>query len=261
MIPESFKSIDEYIMYIRHVFAYNFCSQRIPPKAAVLDVGCGEGYGTHIISSVSDSAIGLDVEQEVIIRAAKKYGSNNCVFQIYNGTDIPFATETFDIVISLQVIEHIKNAQKYLEEISRVLKKNGICIFTTPNKKMRLKSQQKPWNHFHVREYNGLELRQTLEQIFSKIEIYGIYGSPSIQKIETQRIAKIQKLLRLDPLGIRLLLPESWKQKLVLLMRLITQKHTPEKIDYTKSLNVDDFYISPNTDESLDILAVCTKKS
>ena len=142
-----------------------------------------------------------------------------------------------------------------------VLKKNGICIFTTPNKKMGLKSQQKPWNHFHVREYNGLELRQTLEQIFSKIEIYGIYGSPSIQKIETQRIAKIQKLLRLDPLGIRLLLPESWKQKLVLLMRLITQKHTPEKIDYTKSLNVDDFYISPNTDESLDILAVCTKKS
>jgi 2-polyprenyl-3-methyl-5-hydroxy-6-metoxy-1,4-benzoquinol methylase len=69
----------------------------------------------------------------------------------------------FDVVVSFQVIEHIRNDRQYIKEIYRVLKPGGKALITTPNIKMSL--SRNPW---HIREYTAVELSD-LSSIYSTV--------------------------------------------------------------------------------------------
>jgi len=71
VIPGSFKSREEYLVYLRHLFAYEFAKSMIPENSFVLEVGCGEGYGTNLLSQHVRKIIGLDIDKKTITHASK----------------------------------------------------------------------------------------------------------------------------------------------------------------------------------------------
>jgi len=262
LIPEGFSSKEEYLMYLRHIFAYNYAINQISSNDLVLEVGSGEGYGTNILSKKAKSIVGLDVDPEAIEHANQKYKSKKCEFTHYTGKKIPFPDNTFDKVISFQVIEHVTDDEQYLKEIYRVLKNNGDYIVSTPNRNHRLKPNQKPWNRFHLREYSPEGLLELLSKKFDKVKIWGIFGVGTAQDIEINRINKIRKIISLDPLGIRHILPETVKLKAAKLARIISydKNHTESNDSFLQEYTLDSYVLEKNDiAESLDLFAHCKK--
>jgi len=96
-------------------------------KGEVLDAGCGSmPYKQLILSNKSvTNYIGLDIETEIDYE-------NVIADVLWDGIKMPFNSNTFDVVISTEVLEHIPNPDNYLIEVIRVLKPNGIFFFTVP---------------------------------------------------------------------------------------------------------------------------------
>lgn len=263
LIPEGFKSKEEYLMYLRHIFAYNYAIGQISKNDLVLEVGSGEGYGTNILSKKAKSIVGLDVDPEAVEHANKKYKSKNCKFVHYAGKKIPFPDNKFDKVISFQVIEHVADDIEYLNEIYRVLKKNGDFIVATPNRNHRLKPNQKPWNRFHLKEYSPEGLSELLSKKFKNVKIWGIFGVGDAQDVEVNRVKKVRRIISLDPLGIRNILPETIKLKAAKLARIISNDRSVTKSDtsYLQKYTVDSYKLEKsNNTESLDLFAHCKKQ-
>lgn len=132
----------------------------------VLDVGCGLGYGSEIIKNTTNQIIGIDIDKESIDYARKNYG-DFANFLVYDGKKIPFPDEHFDLVCSLEVIEHIdKNYHEaFYNEIKRVLKKGGILVISTPNRNFFIKKIMKTFgwkNPYHKYEYSLSEFENFL---------------------------------------------------------------------------------------------------
>jgi len=258
IIPEEFNSKEEYLLYLRHLFAYEFAKDTISENSFVLEVGCGEGYGTNLLSQHSGKIIGLDVDKDTIAHSSGKYGAENCLFRTYDGVKIPYEDNTFDTVVSFQVIEHIQDDINYVSEIYRVLKRNGIFILTTPNRTNRLKPGQKPWNRFHIREYYPEELEKILNNKFYDVKMWGIRGNEEVQRIEMERLKQHISIISLDPLNIRKLIPKPLKK----FLKKINHKEHSAKDDenFLNKYDLKNYYlIKSDVRESLDLLGICKK--
>lgn len=203
----------------------------------------------------------IDINKETVEHANKKYGN---FFVLFDGKKIPFEDNSFDTVISFQVIEHIKDDKKYLEEISRVLNKGGFFIFTTPNREKRLKPKQKPFNRFHIREYSGKDLELLLKDFFT-FQVFGVFGKKAVDQIEFNRIKKLQKINSLDPLGLRNILPERMKiivvEVLKSLFSSLEKNNKTFQNNFKEKYSLSDFYLSKeNISTAMDFFVVCKKQ-
>ena len=262
VIPENFKSKEDYLIFLKHLLAYEFAKNKISKKGIVLEVGSGEGYGTSLLSKKVKKIIGLDVDKKIVIHSSEKYGSENCIFKDYNGYKLPFNKKTFDAVVSFQVIEHIQDDKNYVSEIFRVLKKSGIFILTTPNRKYRLKDGQKPWNRLHIREYNAKTFETILKSKFQNVKVLGVKGDDIAQKIETGRVKRLSRLVALDPLDLRRYIPTKIKNRAIKAIKLLSKskKNNEVENDYLNNYSLKNFFIiKENLNESLDLLGVCEK--
>jgi ubiquinone/menaquinone biosynthesis C-methylase UbiE len=99
----------------------------------VLDVGCGSGVFLEAasLSSRNVQYCGLDYDHRLLQEASER--TSLCEFYQGSAEDLPFEKESFDVIVSLQNIEHLYNPEKFISECSRVLKKNGYVILATPN--------------------------------------------------------------------------------------------------------------------------------
>ncbi|MBL7147228.1 MAG: methyltransferase domain-containing protein [Nanoarchaeota archaeon] len=104
--------------------------------SSVLDIGVGYGVITSELSKHCKEIIGID-----IVDARRSTGGYQ--FKKVDGTILPFENNSFDIVISNQILEHVQDQKEHIDEISRVLKKGGICYFATPNKFWVIESHYK----------------------------------------------------------------------------------------------------------------------
>ncbi len=270
ILPEDFRSKEDYLLYLRHLFAYEFARHKASENSLVLEIGSGEGYGTSLLSRNVFKIIGLDVDPEIITKASKKYESERCVFRIYDGVTLPYDKNTFDMVVSFQVVEHVRDVPYYISEIHRVLKDNGTFVLTTPNRIHRLKPGQKPWNKFHIREFYPQEVRSILESKFSNVKIFGIRGNEEVQRIEIERVKPRGKPLNkwmmvrlLDPLRIRRLIPTSLKASV---NDKLKEKKSEEnkggmnQKDLVARYSLDVYSVTEESvEDGLDILGVCNK--
>jgi SAM-dependent methyltransferase len=254
-----FQSKEAYLLYLRHLFAYTSVKEYLSENSAVVEIGCGEGYGTNYLSPYVKYIIGLDVDENIIHYASEKYGSENCFFTLYDGSKIPDDDHTYDVVISFQVIEHVQDDTGYLAEIHRILKIGGRCILTTPNRTSRVKLNKKPWNRFHLREYSPDELENLLKTIFSEVHIWGIRGNEEIQNIEQARIKRAQRFATLDPFNLRKFLPPAYETIIVTwLKRCFRPKN--ETRDFLSHYSLNDYaLVQDDIAQSLDLLAVSQK--
>jgi SAM-dependent methyltransferase len=257
IIPELVDSEDGRLMYLRHLFAYEEAARRLPPDATVLDIGCGEGYGTDVLARAAHKVKGIDRDAGSIAHATAAYGSAACHFQVYDGGVIPLPSGAFDVAITFQVIEHIVDDAQFVAEASRVVRSGGLCFMTTPNRNLRLAPGERPWNRYHIREYDPGSLRELLEPHFSQVEVLGIAGDEETQAHELERIAWVRRTVARDPLGLRRLLPERMKRRVLSLLR-------GARAQRGSSLSVatwgtDRYRITPDAAAGLDLLAVCTR--
>jgi SAM-dependent methyltransferase len=116
-----------------------------------LDVGCNRGSIEALFrerfparSSVT-SIDGIDVSPNAI-RAACELGLPNCHFEVYSGSRFPYPASTFDVVVLVEVLEHVPAKEELLREIWRVLKPDGRLFLTTPNPECwALKTELQLW--------------------------------------------------------------------------------------------------------------------
>jgi ubiquinone/menaquinone biosynthesis C-methylase UbiE len=107
------------------------------PKDKILEVGCGDGYYLHLLSSleISDMSLtGVDIDKDAL-KSAKNNFKGKKIKLLYADVEdkLPFSANSFDKVVVSEVCEHLKDDVKGLREIKRVLKKGGTCIVTVPN--------------------------------------------------------------------------------------------------------------------------------
>jgi len=224
-------------------------------------LGCGDGYGTSLLSFSVKSIIGLDVDKGLIENAYVKYEKPNCSFKAYDGFKLPFPDGTFDVVIAFQVIEHINDDAAFIGEVKRALKKGGLFLLTTPNKAMRLPSGMAPWNIYHKREYSVDELRLLLENKFASARILGVSAKDGVMKIELARIKKNIAIAKWDFLNLRRRLPLPVAAFLVKGLNTLSSFRRSGKVNFAAigDLNAGDVYRIEEaiSDNSLDILGIC----
>lgn len=236
-----------------------------------LDVGCNVGYGSDIIARGGAEVTGVDVSTRALAEATARYARDGLSFQAVDGNVLPFEDDSFDVVSSFQVIEHLDDLSAYLGEIARVVKPGGSVLFTTPNRDIRLDPGMKPWNKFHVTEFTSESLGALLKPYFAEVKIRGLFAEPALYEIEYQRSQRMLRLARRKYLAavhgwIVRTLPGGLVVKLEgLLRRLLNatgKGASPLSEADLSRWSLDDLYYGTDELETcLDFMAVCTGKT
>ena len=165
-----------------------------------LDVGCGDGrWTTDIHAMVSEKVEHQDVNAKGIDFSKRAIGfakliSTHIDFSVHKGEALPFSDETFDLVTSIEVIEHVEDGQEedFLSELHRVTRKDGLVILSTPSWNLKI-----PPHHF--RHYTQARLEELAAATnFEFLDIRGqsvpCYGwKRSVRRI-MERLPKVWRL-------------------------------------------------------------------
>ena len=183
--PKDEETLDDYLMYLRHLAAYTYAMLRFDGARAI-DLGCGTGYGTKLIGE-KGKVVGVDQAMHALPAACDQGGVAFCAADV---RELPFRNSAFDLATSFQVIEHIWDVHLYLYEAWRVLSDRGTLVISTPNRHLRLLPLERPHNPFHVREYGPAGLRSLLRGRFRHVEILGLHAVSEIETRERDRLHK-----------------------------------------------------------------------
>ncbi len=188
----------EHCLRLVHLRAYDEAVAHAAGRD-VLDVGCNTGYGTVRFVPVARRVVGVDVSPGAIEAAAARAPGGQPEFILTSGFELPFPDASFDLVSSFQVLEHVPDPLAYLREIARVTRPGGEVILATPNAAIRLDPGMTPWNRFHVHEYLAAELHDLLAQVFPRVQVRGLFGTPTLYETEIRRVdAARQRIRRKD---------------------------------------------------------------
>ncbi|MFO1395947.1 MAG: methyltransferase domain-containing protein [Burkholderiales bacterium] len=147
----------------RYAFARRWVAGR-----RVLDVACGEGYGSALLASVAQHVTGVDISPEAVAHARSAYGARgNVTFEVASANALPLADATVDAVVSFETLEHLPRADQpaMLAEIARVLAPGGVLVISAPNP-VEYSQARDYRNPFHFHEPPRAELDALLAASF-----------------------------------------------------------------------------------------------
>jgi len=133
----------------------------------VLDHGCGDGVLANMLAQKNVHVFGVDNSEIALRYAQKRISGKKVHFQVGSVYELPYRDDTFDCVISTQVIEHLAEPMRLLAEIRRILKKGGSALITT-----RIRLTEKPIDPTHVAEWFEDEFRSLIEEVFPGAEFF-----------------------------------------------------------------------------------------
>ena len=139
-----------------HVARYHFARGHIEPGASVLDLGCGCGYGSSILSEKAGQVTGIDADRDAISYAKEHYGAENIAFRIAKAESK--SRKKYDAVVAFEVIEHVEDAQAVLAHLATV---SPVLIGSVPNENVVPFDAMR--NPYHVRHYTPQQLTRALE--------------------------------------------------------------------------------------------------
>ncbi len=138
----------------------------------VLDVACGEGYGSSFMADAARSVVGVDISDEAVQHASATYTKANLMFRQGSATALDFDEASFDVVVSFETIEHLAEQAEMLAEIRRVLRADGLLVISSPNRPV-YSEESGEHNEFHVKELDFKEFDDLLRVQFPTIEYFG----------------------------------------------------------------------------------------
>ncbi|WP_316796713.1 class I SAM-dependent methyltransferase [Pedobacter agri] len=153
-----------------HLHRYAFAMQFIMNKR-VLDIACGEGYGSNLLAEKASYVYGVDISNETIVSALDKYIKPNLEFKCGSTSLIPLSDHSIDVVISFETIEHHDEHDQMMNEIIRVLKPDGLLIVSSPDKR-NYSDITNHKNPFHVKELYQNEFRNLINDYFEHVLFY-----------------------------------------------------------------------------------------
>lgn len=223
-------------------------------KGDLLELGCGEGRGVELLSPLAEGYLALDKIQEVINSLKEKYPNVNFEQAVFP----PFKNlpdNSFDSIVSFQVIEHVKDDHGFLKEIERVLKPGGVAVLTTPNIKMTL--TRNPW---HVREYTAQQLTDLASKYFSKVTMKGVGGNDKVMTYYEQNKKSVERITRFDIFNLQYLLPAPMLRiPYDILNRMNRNKLSSNNTGLVAEIVHDDYLLVEDGDKALDLFLVVEK--
>lgn len=237
----------------RHRAAYLHAIDALDARRAegalrTLDLGCGNGYGSAELSDAGGRVVAVDR-----ISPDDQHRRDTLQYVRADLGGVPLVPRSFDLVVSFQVIEHLEDPSVYLETIARSMHEDGMALVTTPN--ILLSDGVNP---FHVHEYEANELGELLERYFEDVEVLGVGMSERAARYQADRLQRIRRIMRLDPLGIRNWLPRGVIDWLFAQFSIIVRRGIQQG-EGLPDLEVADFPVGPMDETSIDLMAVCRR--
>jgi SAM-dependent methyltransferase len=219
---------EENYWYRRHLVVYEWIAQRAHGRR-VVDLACGEGYGSDVLARTAASVIGVDANPEAFEHARLRYPRvrfERNMIELWQG-DV-------DCVVFLQTIEHIQDPDAMLDHVRGLIAPDGVAYVSTPNVlTLAPKGAERSGNPWHVREYRPQEYRALCERHFPNVELLGLFHA---RKLRAHELA----------------LKAGWDRvhQSLRLTRAFYERFTP-------AISVRDFTLRRSgLDRSLDLLAV-----
>ena len=174
-------------LFEAHLENYRFMSQFVS-GANVLDIGCGCGYGSHfLLKAGAQQVYGIDYSRKALRYARRHYKDSMLTFLRMNAEALTFSDASFDVVVSLENLEHLAQPTRCIAESRRVLRPNGMLLLATPNKDISSPLMEKCPNPFHTVEFDYDSLDGLLRQHFAEVAIFEtLYEGSDITKQLTE---------------------------------------------------------------------------
>jgi SAM-dependent methyltransferase len=219
--------------YRRHLAVYEWIAARVA-RGVVLDMACGEGYGSDVLSRTAARVVGVDGNPEAHEHAKLRYTGPNLTFE-WGAVETFGEPASFDAVVFLQTIEHVIDPPAVLAHFRRILKPGGVAFVSTPNVlKLAPAGHAKSDNPWHLREYRAGEFAELCRGAFDNVEVLGLFHARKL------RVHEIALALGWDAVHARLGITGRFYDR------------------FTPAIATSDFALRPaRLEQSLDFLAVC----
>ncbi len=149
-----------------HIYRYRFATAFVPGKR-VLDIACGEGYGSRALWDAGAAyVIGVDISEEACHHATRRYGIDA---RPGSAEDVPLADGSLDLIVSFETIEHVARPEVFLNEAMRLLVPGGLLVISTPNQPVYDAGVQNP---FHCSEMDEAQFVRLLAARFASVDLY-----------------------------------------------------------------------------------------
>jgi SAM-dependent methyltransferase len=152
----------------RYLWAAQFAAGRV-----VLDVACGEGYGSDLLARTAARVVGIDRDPRAIDHARASYSRPNLACG--EARAIPADDDDlFDLIVSFETIEHLTGDEQkeFIGELQRLLKPDGAALISTPDKHV-YSDRENYHNSFHLGEFYRGDFEEFLTSAFRHVEIFG----------------------------------------------------------------------------------------
>jgi SAM-dependent methyltransferase len=158
----------------RHLVVYEWIGARVIGMR-VLDMACGEGYGSEVLSRSATAVLGVDGNPEAHEHARLRYVRQNLQFE-WGAVETYGEPGSLDAVVFLQTIEHVQDPVAVLEHFKSLLTPGGTVYVSTPNLlTLAPPGAAKSSNPWHVREYRADEFRELCATVFGEVEVLGLF--------------------------------------------------------------------------------------
>jgi SAM-dependent methyltransferase len=172
---------EENYWYRRHRVVYEWIAQRVHGRR-VVDLACGEGYGSALLARHAAAVVGVDANPEAFEHARLKYTAPNLSFE---RNMIELWQGDVDCVVFLQTIEHVQDPDAMLEHVRELIGPDGVAYVTTPNVlTLAPKGAARSGNPWHVREYRPHEFRALCEAHFGTVGLLGLFHARRLRAHE-----------------------------------------------------------------------------
>jgi 2-polyprenyl-3-methyl-5-hydroxy-6-metoxy-1,4-benzoquinol methylase len=214
----------------RHLTVYEWIAERCG-GLDVVDMACGEGYGTDVLARRAARVTGVDANPEAHEHARLKYARPGVRFV---SDLVERFEEPCDAVVFLQTIEHVEDPKAVLDHFREILRPGGIAYVSTPNVlTLAAPGAEKSDNPWHLKEYRAEEFRAQCASVFAGVELLGLFHA---------------RVLRAHELALR----AGWDRVHAALG--ITK---PFYDRFTPAISARDFVLRPGQlDRALDFVAV-----
>jgi SAM-dependent methyltransferase len=170
---------EENYWYRRHLVVYEWIAARAHGRR-VVDLACGEGYGSAVLARTAASVVGVDANPEAFEHACARYPQvrfERNMIELWQG-DV-------DCVVFLQTIEHIPDPDAMLAHVRELIEPDGVAYVSTPNVlTLAPKGAERSGNPWHVREYRPEEYRALCERHFARVDLLGLFHARKLRAHE-----------------------------------------------------------------------------